>query len=55
MFTRDDFVAIDAVFETIFAEESTGNFTIVGNSGDSDEDGLLDSWEIENFGDLPRV
>ncbi len=52
MFTRDDFVAIDAVFETIFAEESTGNFTIVGNSGDSDEDGLLDSWEIENFGDL---
>ncbi len=51
-FTRGDFVAIDAVFETIFAEESTGNFTIVGNSGDSDEDGLLDSWEIENFGDI---
>ncbi|MEM7384681.1 MAG: LamG-like jellyroll fold domain-containing protein [Verrucomicrobiota bacterium] len=52
IFTRNDFVGIDAVFETIFDEESTGNFTIVGNSGDSDEDGLLDSWEIDNFGDL---
>ncbi len=52
VFDRDAFIAIDDVFETIFPEGGTGNLTIVGNSGDSDSDGLLDSWEIEHFGTL---
>jgi hypothetical protein len=48
-YTADDLLALFQLTDEI---SGTGILTLTGNTHDTDYDGLPDSWETDNFGDL---